>query len=306
MRIRIGTRGSRLARWQTDYIARLLVEQYPSAKVEIVVFTTKGDKILDKALPSIGGKGLFTEELERALLDGDIDCAVHSLKDLPVENPAGLTVGAIPVRAPVEDVLVTRDGGSLVDLPDRAVIGTSSLRRAAQIKAIRPDVSLIDIRGNVPTRIDKARAEDGPYDATILAQAGVERLGLLDDGMQVLPLDVMLPAPGQGAIGVQCRDDDASQRVFGALTHDDTRTAVTAERLFLSALGGGCAVPVASYGTVDGDSLHLQGRVGSPDGGTVIHVEGASTISDFSNLAASLAQQAIEQGAAAILAEVRG
>jgi hydroxymethylbilane synthase len=304
--IRIGTRGSKLARWQATYIHDLLAAHYPEKTIETVIFTTKGDKILDKSLPSIGGKGLFTEELEQAMLAEEIDCAVHSLKDLPVDNPTGLTVGAIPPRAPVEDVLVSRSEEKLLDLPENAVIGTSSLRRAAQIKAVRPDIQIIDIRGNVPTRINKALDPDGPYDATVLAHAGVTRLELTEHISEVLTLDTMLPAPGQGAIGVQCRDDAASLAIFAPLVHEVTRASVVAERLFLSGLGGGCAVPVAAYGVVDGDTLRLMGRVGAPDGGTVITVRGEAPLAAAGDLAKSLAQQAIAEGADAILAEVRG
>lgn len=304
--IRIGTRGSKLARWQAAYIADLLVAHYPSATVETVVFTTKGDQILDKSLPSIGGKGLFTEELERALLAGEIDCAVHSLKDLPVNNPDGLTVGAVPPRAPVEDVLISRDGVTLMALRAGAVIGTSSLRRAAQIKAVRPDIDIIDIRGNVPTRINKALDPDGPYDATILARAGVTRLDLTAHVSEVLSLDAMLPAPGQGAIGVQCRADAASRALFAPLVHEPTRVSVTAERVFLSGLGGGCAVPVAAYGVVEGDTLRLTGRVGAPDGSRVITVRGEAALATAADLGRDLAGQAIDQGASEILAEVRG
>ena len=304
--IRIGTRGSKLARWQATHIASLLAEHYPETTVETVIFTTRGDKILDKSLPSIGGKGVFTEELEQALLSGDIDCAVHSLKDLPTDNPAGLTVGAIPERAPVEDVLVSQGGVPLLDLPQNAVVGTSSLRRAAQIKAVRPDINIIDIRGNVQTRISKALAPDGDYDATILARAGVERLELTEHISQILPLGTMLPAPGQGAIGVQCRDDETSLNLFAPLFHEPTRAAVTAERVFLSALGGGCAVPVAAHGVVTGDTLTLTARVGAPDGSAVITVSGETSLAEAATLAQQLAAQAIEQGANDILDEVRG
>jgi len=306
MGIRIGTRGSALAKWQARYVQSLLAAQYPSQDIENIIISTKGDQILDKSLPSIGGKGLFTAELERAMLDGDIDCAVHSLKDLPTDYPDGLTVGAIPERAPVEDVLVSRDGVNLLDLPDGAVIGTSSLRRAAQVKALHRHVVIEDIRGNVPTRIDKALDADGPYDATLLAQAGVERLELMERITQVLDLETMLPAPGQGAIGVQCRDDEESLAIFRPLTHEPTRAAVTAERAFLSALGGGCAVPVAAYAELVGDILRMRGRVASPDGRNVVDVSGERAMAEAVKLGKALADDAIELGAHNILEEVRG
>lgn len=301
--IRIGTRGSDLARWQATHVSGLLREHYPDTQVEIVIFSTKGDEILDKPLPSIGGKGLFTAELERALLDGDIDCAVHSLKDLPTENPPGLVVGAIPERAPAGDVLISRDGHTLDDLPQDAVIATSSLRRASQVRFHRADFQIKDIRGNVPTRISKVHAEDSPYDAMILAQAGVERLQLTHHVAEVLPSEVMLPAPGQGALGIQCRDDADSRARFDPLNHLPTRHAVTAERTFLNVLGGGCAVPVAAYATLEGDTITLIGRVGKPDGSTLIEVRATGTDPDV--LGRELADDARAQGAMAILEEIR-
>lgn len=297
-RLRIGSRGSKLARWQSDYIAgRLQAEGY---QTEIVIINTRGDQILDKSLPSIGGKGVFTEELERALLDGDIDCAVHSLKDLPTQDTPGLTVGAIPERANVADVLV---GHTLDALPDGAVIGTSSRRRAAQLLYKRPDLTIKDIRGNVPTRIDKVHR--GDYDATLLARAGVERLELTKHISQELPLEIMLNAPGQGALGIQCRVDDTA--TFAALNHHPTRLAALAERAFLAALGGGCAVPVAALASLDGDTLSLHGRVNAVDGSKQIDVRGTVAVTsdaDVHQLGQQLATMALEQGAEAILAEV--
>ncbi|RME63951.1 MAG: hydroxymethylbilane synthase, partial [Caldilineae bacterium] len=199
--VRIGTRGSALARWQTDHVAALLREAWPALQVDIQVIRTRGDRVLDTPLPLVGGKGLFTAELEHALRSGAIDFAVHSLKDLPTEDAPGLTVGAIPARAPVQDVLISREGMDLDHLPPGATIGTSSRRRAAQLLHHRPDLHILDIRGNVDTRIRKTLDPNGPYDATILAQAGLERLELLEGlPAHVLPFQVMLPAPGQGAL----------------------------------------------------------------------------------------------------------
>ena len=308
--IRIGTRGSQLALWQSNHIADLLRRAYPEREVELVVMTTKGDKILDQSLPSIGGKGLFTEELEAALLRGDIDCAVHSLKDLPTDNPPGLVVGAIPERAPIEDVLVSKGKRSLADLPQGATVGTSSRRRAAQLLRQRPDLHIIDIRGNVPTRIRKALDPDSDYDATVLAHAGVMRLGLTEHITQILSLDVMLPAPGQGAIGIQTRTDNAD--LFAPLTDWQTRLAVTAERTFLNKLGGGCAVPVAAHTVLDGDTLRFRGRVNDVDGGKQIEVTrtaNAQADSHALSIAAAIgrsaAEEAIQQGANEILAELK-
>lgn len=312
--IRIGTRGSQLALWQANYIADLLRGQYPDTRVELITFTTKGDKVLNKSLPSIGGKGLFTEELETALLKSDIDCAVHSLKDLPTENPEGLIIGAIPERAPVEDVLISKHGKNLDQLPEGAKIGTSSLRRAAQLRRYRPDLEIIDIRGNVPTRITKALDPDNDYDGIILARAGVERLGLNEHITQIITLDVMLPAPGQGAIGVQCRDNQSARQFFNKISHEETRLAVEAERAFLNQLEGGCSVPVAAYGTLDMQELTLQGRVIAVDGATVIENQRKATLdliqtsthyTKVTDLGSDLALDALEQGAAEILAQVR-
>lgn len=288
---RIGTRKSELALWQANFVAEALGRIYPSAKVELVTHVTQGDKILDQPLAQMGGKGVFTAELEAALLAGEIDCAVHSLKDLPTENPTGLMLGAVTERAPVNDVLISRSGLMLEDLPQGATIGTGSLRRVSQLRMYRDDFNIIDIRGNVPTRIDKVFAENSPYDAIILAQAGVERLNLSARITQILPLELMLPAPGQGALGVQCREGDDR---FAVLTHLPTLACVTAERAFLSALGGGCAVPVAAIATMQGDELFLRGRVGAVDGSQTIDVE-ASKPYDASfpqNLAQKLGQQA--------------
>lgn len=309
-RIRIGTRGSKLALWQANHIADLLRQQYSDTEVELVIFTTKGDKILDKSLPSIGGKGLFTEELESALLDGGIDCAVHSLKDLPTQMPFGLEIGAIPQRAPVEDVLISKHNLTLENLPSGAKIGTSSLRRAAQIRHVRDDIEIIDIRGNVPTRIQKALDPEGDYDAIILARAGVERLELMDNVAEILSTDVMLPAPGQGAIAVQCRDDNVD--IFEPLTDLATLLSVTAERSFLQRLQGGCSVPVAAYSTYEGNTLNFIGRVASVDGQRWIEV----TKQDMAlaqtkpyiiaeQVGRFAAVEAINQGAKEILDEVK-
>lgn len=304
--VRIGTRGSVLARWQTDYIADLLRQAHPNLAVEIEVFTTRGDKILDTPLPLIGGKGLFTAELEAALYEGHIDFAVHSLKDLPTTNPAGLTIGAIPERARVADVLVSRDGYTLDDLPRGAKIGTSSRRRAAQLNYQRAGLTMLDIRGNIGTRIAKAFDRNGDYTAIVLAQAGLMRLGQSDAISQILPLDRMLPAPGQGALAVQCRADTDSLAILAPLNHESTELAVKAERAFLAGLGGGCAVPIAAYAYLEDEQIHLVGRVIALDGSQQIEVrgsidEGDNPQTDAMLLGELLSQQALEKGAQAIL-----
>jgi hydroxymethylbilane synthase len=295
----IGTRGSPLALWQTNHIAGLLAAAWPGLECRTKHFSTAGDRIIDQPLPEIGGKGLFTAELETALLDGAIDLAVHSLKDLPVVDPPGLVLGAIAGRADVRDALVARGGGDLNGLPQGAVVGTSSLRRQAQLLAARPDLVIRSIRGNVETRVNKVM--QGEYEAGVLALAGLSRLGLEAYVTQILPLEVMLPAPGQGALAVQCRADDIlTRRLLAAIDDAGVRTCVTAEREFLNALGGGCATPVAAYARpIAGDMLHLIGLIAAVDGRRIIRLE-ASGLNPIA-LCSTLASQALEQGAREIL-----
>jgi hydroxymethylbilane synthase len=278
-------------------------QAWPDLECEPVVMATQGDRRLDQPLPEIGGKGVFTQELEAALLDGRVDAAVHSLKDLPVENPAGLIVGCIPQRAETRDALISAQGWSLDKLPAKARVGTSSLRRAAQIKHLRPDIEIVSLRGNVDTRLRKAL--DGEYDAIILAGAGLLRLGLEARVTAWLPYDVMLPAPGQGALAVQCRSDNGPMLSrLAALEDTPTRQATSAERAFLSELGGGCAVPVAAYAEVNAPSeaIHLIGLVCDLDGRQIVRVEGDGN--DPAALGRQLAQQAIKEGAGQILASI--
>ncbi len=265
--IRIGTRGSALARWQTEHVAQRLQARWPDLEVEIVLFTTRGDREQHRPLPEIGGKGLFTAELEAALRAGEIDLAVHSLKDLPTRLPADLTIAAVLPREDPHDVLISRHASSLEELPPHPTIGTSSTRRAAQVRLARPDATVLPLRGNVDTRVRKALDPEGPYDAVILARAGVVRLGLEAHVTQVLPFDVMLPAPGQGALAVQCRaDNEAIRRLVQPLDDPHTRAAVTAERAFLQGLGGGCAQPIAALGEIREGTLHLRGLFVTPEG----------------------------------------
>lgn len=305
MKLIFATRPSALARWQTQWVIAALQQKHPNLICEEKVITTRGDKILDKPLPEIGGKGLFTQELESELLSGTVHCAVHSLKDLPVKNPDGLTVGCIPVRAEVRDALISAKGYTLETLPPASVVGTSSLRRAAQILSARPDVTIASLRGNVDTRLRKAL--DGQYHAIILAGAGLTRLGLESHVTQWLFLDTMLPAPGQGALGIQCRtDDEETLSLLSALEDASTRAAVTAERQFLLGLGGGCAVPVAAFADVNEETsnISLTGSVASIDGRQIIKVTGEGP--DPFELGKQLAQEAIAQGADEILQQVLG
>ncbi|CAG0937429.1 hydroxymethylbilane synthase [Thermoflexales bacterium] len=301
----IGTRGSTLARWQTDWVSARLTAAWPDLACSIKLFQTSGDKILDKPLPEIGGKGLFTEELEDALRSGEIDLAVHSLKDLPIEPAPGLMLGAIGEREDARDVLISRQHHTLANLPQGARVGTSSLRRAAQLLATRPDLQILPLRGNVDTRIRKALSGAGEYDAIVLAAAGVLRLGFSSSIAEYLSFAVMLPAPGQGALAVQCRaTDEATRALLQPIDHAPTRSAITAERAFLEGLGGGCSAPVAAYAqaAVGGQQsmISLTGLVASTDGQHVIRVSNLGV--DSSALGNELAQQALVQGARELLA----
>jgi hydroxymethylbilane synthase len=309
MKLIFATRPSALARWQTNWVIQALKNIHPILECEEKIITTQGDQILDKPLPEIGGKGLFTQELEFELLSGAVHCAVHSLKDLPADGPAGLTVGCIPARAEVRDALISKNGYTIATLLQGASVGTSSLRRAAQILFLRQDLQIESLRGNVDTRVRKAL--DAQYDAIILAGAGLTRLGLDHYVTEWLSLDAMLPAPGQGALAVQCRaDDQATLNLLAALEDESTRKAVTAERAFLSGLGGGCSVPVAAYAKVEDAALTgeavskdqqitLTGLVISKDGRTAIRVNHTGTEAQL--LGNELAQRAIAQGANEIL-----
>jgi hydroxymethylbilane synthase len=299
----VGTRKSQLALWQTDHVIDALTTAWPGLSFTVRTISTTGDEILDRPLPAIGGKGLFTEALENALRSGEIDIAVHSLKDLPVADPPGLTIGAVLSRAEVHDTLVSREGFDLQTLPKGAVVGTSSLRRRAQLLAARPDLDVQSIRGNVETRIRKVM--EGQYDAAVLASAGVQRLGLDTHEGRLLSLGDMLPAPGQGALAVQCRaGDKETLALLAAIIEEAVRGAVTAERAFLLALGGGCAVPVAAYAEAaqDGGWL-LQGLVADPSGKPLVRVAG--TGDDPLALGQALAAQAAEHGAGEILDRVK-
>jgi hydroxymethylbilane synthase len=299
----LGTRPSQLARWQTDFVAAALRAVWPGLRTEIEVYTTRGDRELNRPLPEIGGKGLFTTEIEAALRSGDIDLAVHSLKDLPIAESEGLIIGAVLERAEAHDVLVSRHGLPLAKLPPAPRIGTSSPRRAAQILVARPDAQIVSIRGNVDTRLRKAVT--GDYDAVVLAAAGLARLNLEAHITEELSLNVMLPAPGQGVLAVQCRADDAATlSLLRPIHHQPTWAAVTAERAFLEGLGGGCAVPVAAYAVCDGPGLRLQGLVGSFNGRQVVRVAGDGSAEAPVHLGRRLAQEALAQGAGEILEAV--
>lgn len=303
--LRFGTRGSDLALWQTKHVMALLQAAMPSLQVAYEIIKTRGDQILDTPLPLVGGKGIFTSELEAALYDKRIDCAVHSLKDLPTEQPEGLVIGAVPKRANPADVLISRHGYTLATLPIGARIGTSSYRRAAQLLHIRPDLKMLDIRGNMDTRICKALATDSVYDAIVLAYAGVERLGQQSVISHVLDFEAMLPAPGQGAIAVQTRDEAVVLETLKHIQHSNTMLAVTAERAFLAGLGGGCSVPVAAFARWQDKQLVVRGRVSSLDGKQRIDVSvTTSAVTDLQTaytVGMTLAQEALEKGAKVLM-----
>jgi hydroxymethylbilane synthase len=287
--VKIGTRGSRLARWQAEWVRDRLAEK--SVRADLVVIKTRGDAEVDRPLHELEGKGFFTKEIEDALLDGRIDVAVHSLKDLPTTLPPGLALGAIPRRHDPREALV--GGTSLRDLAPGHRVGTSSLRRAAQVRFLRPDLDVVPLRGNVPTRVRKVETRDG-LDAALLAIAGLERLGLGPKGTLVDPLDVM-PAPGQGALGIEIRADDANTRAAVQGLHDAaSAVAVTAERTLLAALGGGCQAPVAAW--VDGSRLY--GRVTEQDG--AVQLTASAALDDAAGEA--VARLLEGEGAATLLA----
>ena len=267
--LRIATRASELALWQSRHVAAALEAAWPGLRTELVPMTTTGDRILDRPLAAIGGKGLFIKELEVAMLEGRADLAVHSMKDVPFELPDELGLAAILEREDPRDVLVSPGGVALADLPRGARVGTSSLRRRSQLAALRPDLQLLDLRGNVPTRL--GRLAQGDYDAIVLAAAGLKRLGLLTAAGRALATGEMLPAVGQGAIGIECRRGDAViERLIAPLHHGRTARCVEAERAMNARLGGSCTVPVAGHAVIDGDTLSLQGLVAAVDGAQLV------------------------------------
>ncbi len=297
----IGTRKSALAQWQTQFVSSLLMAAWPQSHFSIKFFSTQGDVILEKPLPQIGGKGLFTQELENALREGEIDFAVHSLKDLPVEHAPGLTLGAIFGRNEVRDVLIARHDWTLETLPESAIVGTSSLRRQAQLLDQRSDLRVRSIRGNVGTRIEKVVA--GDFDAIVLAGTGVERLSLSGHISQWLPLDVMLPAPGQGALAVQCREDDTETlNLLAEIDAAELRMCTHTERTFLHALGAGCSTPVAAYATLESGVLAMSVLAAAPDGSEIVRAEGVD--SDPVGLGNILAERVLSLGGGEILARV--
>lgn len=301
--IRIATRKSALALWQAEYVKARLEQAHPGLKVSLVPMVSRGDKLLDAPLAKIGGKGLFVKELETALLENEADIAVHSMKDVPMDFPEGLGLFCICEREDPRDAFVSNTYDSLDALPPGSVVGTSSLRRQAQLLARRPDLNIHFLRGNVNTRL--AKLDAGEYDAIILAAAGLIRLGFEARIRASISVDDSLPAGGQGAVGIECRTADAEiHALLAPLHHAETAARVTAERALNKRLNGGCQVPIACYALLEGEQLWLRGLVGQPDGGLLLRAEGRG--SDAEALGVQVAEQLLAQGAEAILKAVYG
>ena len=301
--LRIATRKSALALWQAEFVKAELERFHPDLTVELVPMSTQGDIILDTPLAKIGGKGLFVKELEQAMLDGRADIAVHSMKDVPVEFPEGLELNTICEREDPRDAFVSNQYKSLDELPQGAVVGTSSLRRQCQVRALRPDLDIRDLRGNVNTRL--AKLDNGDYDAIILAAAGLLRLEMPERIADFIEPETSLPANGQGAVGIECRsDDERVKALLAPLEHTETRIRVLAERAMNRRLEGGCQVPIGAYALVNGEQVHIRGLVGAVDGSEILRDEVSGSVENAEQLGVQLAEQLLAQGADKILAEV--
>ena len=303
--IRIATRKSALALWQAEYVKACLEQAHPGLLVSLVPMVSRGDKLLDAPLAKIGGKGLFVKELETALLDNEADIAVHSMKDVPMDFPEGLGLFCICEREDPRDAFVSNTFAGLDELPAGSVVGTSSLRRQAQLLALRPDLKIHFLRGNVNTRL--AKLDAGEYDAIILAAAGLIRLGFGARIRASISVEASLPAGGQGAVGIECRSADAEiHALLAPLHHRETALRVTAERALNKHLNGGCQVPIACYALLEDEQLWLRGLVGQPDGGLLLRAEGRAPAADAEALGVQVAEALLAQGASAILAAVYG
>jgi hydroxymethylbilane synthase len=301
--VRIGTRASRLALWQAEWVQSRLQQLYPALRTELVAIKTRGDRILDVPLARVGGKGLFVKEIEEALLDGRVDVAVHSMKDVPSVLPPGLLLPCVPVRADARDALITPNGVPFADLPHGARIGTSALRRQAQLRHRRPDLDMVPLRGNVETRLRKMAEQQ--LDGIVLATAGLERLGMAERISERLAPDICLPAIGQGALGLECRAENRRVRELIAPLHDPaTAWAVTAERAFLRRLDGGCQVPLAAYASIAGQKLSLTGLVASVDGRRMLRETLEAPVTEAEATGRELAERLLERGADRILAKL--
>lgn len=292
----MASRGSKLALWQAEYVRKAVLEVFPDISIDIRVIKTAGDTNRWTKLWEMGGKGVFTKEIEDALLSGKADLAVHSLKDLPTEMPKGLCIGAVPVREEAQDILISKENVLFENLPDHSKIGTSSFRRRSQLMRIKRNLDFQEVRGNIQTRIQKVQM--GPLDAIVIAKAGIIRLGLEEWITQEFSLDDILPAPGQGALAVEIRsDDEESMEILAPIQDEDCFFATAAERFFLHRLGGGCRLPIAAYGEIMDDELFLRGLVASPDGKKVIRKEMKGAKKDFEKIGNELAQMVLREGA---------
>ncbi len=301
--LRIATRKSPLALWQAEHVRQRLQAFHPELTIELVTMSTQGDRVLDSPLAKIGGKGLFVKELENGMLEGRADIAVHSMKDVPAGLPDGLDIGAILEREDPRDAFVSNAYASVEVLPHGARVGTSSLRRQCQLRAIRPDLVILDLRGNVNTRLSKL--DNGDYDAIVLAAAGLKRLGMEERIARALSPEEMLPAIAQGVIGIECRSNDARViALIKALNDPYTALRTTAERAMNARLAGGCQAPVAGYSELDGDLLHLRGLVGRADGSDMVHGDISGPPADAASLGEQLAEDLLARGAKSILDEL--
>lgn len=301
--IKIGTRGSPLALWQANWIKSCLKNEHDSLEVELVRIKTSGDKIQDVSLAKIGGKGLFTKEIEEALIRKDIDIAVHSMKDVPVKLPSGLTISIITKREDPRDALVSKNGLKLADLPEGAKIGTGSLRRQTQLLSYRPDFKIMPLRGNLETRLNKLETEG--LDAIILAAAGLKRLEMADRISEYIDPGIMMPGIGQGAVGIESRlYDTFAMMMIMPLDHEETHIALLAERAFLKKLEGGCQVPIGGYATINHGTLTLQGLVGTLDGKQILRGEKSGPPQDAERIGEALGEEVLQMGADKILKEI--
>jgi hydroxymethylbilane synthase len=301
--LKIATRNSPLALWQAEHVKQQLIDLHPDLNVELVSMTTEGDRFLDAPLVAVGGKGLFIKELEQALLNGEADIAVHSMKDVTIDLPDELVMPVILKREDVRDVFISNNYKQIEDLPDGAVLGTSSLRRQSQVKALHPGIELKDLRGNVGTRLRKL--DDGEYDAIMLAAAGILRLGLKERITQLIPESVLLPAIGQGAIGIECRAGDSEvHELIAPLNDHETSLCVETERAFSRRLFGGCQLPIAGQASIKGNQINLVGLVARIDGSEVIKSELSGDIEKRDETGTTLAESLLERGADEILKEL--
>lgn len=295
-RIRIATRESQLALWQANEVSRLLLVHHPGIDVEIIGMTTEGDRFLQASLATAGGKGLFVKELEQCLLDNQADIAVHSMKDVPFELPATLAIHAILQREDPRDAFVSNDYSTIDELPENSVVGTSSTRRECQLRAMRPDLSIQPLRGNVNTRLSKL--DDGQYDAIILASAGLKRLGFEQRIRQSIDINISIPAIGQGAIGIECRDEDRMTReLLAPLHHHATALSVMAERGISSALSANCHLPIAAHAQQTANNMTLQALVGMPDGSKMLRAQASGANNEAKNITQNVVAELMDQGA---------